>query len=89
MKSFTTPSFWEEYRALPSQIRQQAREAYKLFKDNPYHPGLHFKQINAAQSIYSTRISRDYRALGIRDGDEIIWFWIGPHTTYDKLISRF
>jgi hypothetical protein len=27
-------------------------------------------------------------ALGIRDGDEIVWFWIGSHAEYDRLIER-
>jgi hypothetical protein len=30
----------------------------------------------------------DYRALGVREGDEIIWFWIGSHADYDRLLSR-
>jgi hypothetical protein len=33
------------------------------------------------------RITIDYRALGIRDGDEIMWFWIGSHADYDALIK--
>jgi len=34
------------------------------------------------------RISLGYRAVGVKsDGDEIIWFWIGPHAEYDKLIK--
>jgi len=30
------------------------------------------------------RIGIGYRALGRVDGDEIVWFWIGPHGEYDK-----
>ena len=30
----------------------------------------------------------DYRAVGIRDGEEIVWHWIGPHDEYEKLIGR-
>jgi hypothetical protein len=30
----------------------------------------------------------DYRALGVKEGDEIIWFWIGSHADYDRLLSR-
>ena len=38
--------------------------------------------------IYAVRIARDYRALGIKDGDSIVWFWIGSHADYGDLLSR-
>jgi hypothetical protein len=88
VKSHTTARFRKAFQQLPEQVRQQAREAYKLFKQNPYHPSLRFKQIHPTKPIYSVRINIDFRALGARDGGEIIWFWIGPHTEYDKLIPR-
>jgi hypothetical protein len=25
-------------------------------------------------------------ALGQMDGEDIVWFWIGPHSEYDKLL---
>jgi len=34
----------------------------------------------------SARINEDYRALGELRDDEVLWFWIGPHHEYDKLI---
>jgi hypothetical protein len=88
VKSHTTARFRKAFQQLPEHVRQQAREAYKLFTQNPYHPSLHFKQIHPTKSIYFVRINIDFRALGTRDGGEIIWFWIGPHTEYDKLIPR-
>lgn len=89
MISHTTGQFRKAFRALPPPIRQQAREAYKLFKQNPYHPSLRFKKIHPSKPIYSARISRDYRVVGARDGDAIVWFWIGSHADYDKIISQF
>ncbi len=88
MKSYTTERFRKAFKALPERVRRQAREAYKLFEQNPYHPSLHFKPIHPTRPIYSVRIGRDYRALGVSDGDEIVWFWIGSHAEYDKLTSR-
>lgn len=88
MNSFTTRRFWKLYRELPQTIRQQAREAYRLFQDNPQHPGLQFKRVHPVKTIYSVRINVDYRVLGILDSDEIIWFWIGSHADYDKLLSQ-
>jgi hypothetical protein len=34
------------------------------------------------------RIGLGVRALGVRDGDDLIWFWIGTHAHYDRLIAR-
>ena len=88
MKSHTTNRFRNAFRLLPVQIKRHAKEAYKLFKLNPYHPSLRFKPIHPTKPIYSVRISRDYRAVGVRDRDEIVWFWIGSHSEYDDLIFR-
>jgi len=88
MKSHTTKRFREAFRGLPKHIQRQAREAYKLFLQNPYHPSLRFKQVHPTRPIYSVRVSRDYRAVGVRDRDEIVWFWIGSHAEYDKLLSQ-
>ncbi len=88
MTSHTTESFRNKLRQLPQHIQRQARHAYKLFQQNPYHPSLHFKQVHPTRPIYSARISLDYRAVGTREGDVVIWFWIGPHADYEKLISR-
>jgi hypothetical protein len=48
-------------------------------KDNPQHPGLQFKRVHPVKPIYSVRINNDYRALGVRKDNIIIWFWIGSH----------
>ena len=87
MRSFTQPSFWKLYRRLPEQVRQQARASYKLFEDDPRHPSLRFKRVSQRQPVYSARVSDDYRAVGVRDGDEIVWFRIGPHHEYDRLLK--
>jgi hypothetical protein len=89
MRSTTTPQFHKLFARLPEQVQQQAREAYRLFKQNPSHPGLRFKQVHPSQPIYSLRISLDYRAVGEKEGDEITWFWIGSHSDYDKLLNKF
>ena len=34
------------------------------------------------------RVGRDYRALGALDENDLIWFWIGSHADYDKLLSQ-
>ena len=88
MSSHTTQQFRKLLKNLPKEIRKQAKEAYKHFEDNPYHPALYFKRIHSTKPIYSIRISRDYRAVGIQHNNGIIWFWIGSHSDYDKILKR-
>ena len=65
-------------------MQELARRNYALLKENPHHPSLHFKKINAYRSV---RIGLHHRALGIEAPNGILWFWIGKHTDYDKLLS--
>ena len=88
MNSRTTYRFRELLAALPAHVRRQAQEAYRLFQGNPAHPGLHFKQVHPDPPIYSARVGIGYRAVGALDGGTIIWFWIGSHADYDKLLQQ-
>jgi hypothetical protein len=89
MKSGVTPNFRKLLRALPSDVRKQARDAYRLFKSDPYHPSLQFKQVNQRNKRCSVRIGLHYRALGIQVADDlIVWDWIGSHAEYDNLLKR-
>lgn len=86
MRSVTTQRFRECFAALPEKVRYQARRAYTPFREKPAHPGLNFKKIDDECNLYSVRIGLAYRALGRLDGEDIVWFWIGPHSEYDKLV---
>jgi hypothetical protein len=86
--SHTTERFRRAIANLPAEVRRQAREAYQRFRQDPTHPGLRFKQVHPTRPVYSVRVGLDYRALGVRQGDEIIWFWIGPHAEYDRLVTQ-
>lgn len=88
MKSRTTAQFRKAFANLPEQVQERAHEAYQQFKQNPWHPNLRFKQVHSELPIYSVRISKSYRAVGQRDEDSIVWFWIGSHANYDKLLSQ-
>jgi hypothetical protein len=88
MNSRTTRRFRELLAALPSHVQRQAREAYRLFQANSSHPGLRFKQVNANPPIYSARVGIGYRAVGVKDGDTVVWFWIGSHADYDALLEH-
>ena len=86
MKSRATPRFWSAYRSLPQPIQDLARKAYGLFRENPAHPSLQFKKVADRGPVYAVRVTLDYRALGIFTGHEVVWFWIGSHADYDRLL---
>jgi hypothetical protein len=70
-------------------VREQAVEAYLLFRANPWHPSLHYKRVHPTRPIMSVRVGGDYRAVGIqREPGAILWFWIGPHEQYETLLSN-
>jgi hypothetical protein len=66
------------YASLPEDVQIRAKRAYQLFQRNPGHPGLNFKKVDDRNDIYSARVGLGYRAVGQMDGEDIVWFWIGP-----------
>jgi hypothetical protein len=89
MISVTTQHFRKAFAKLPPSVKEYARKAYKLWQKNPNHPGLHFKKVHKTKPIFSVRISIAWRAIGVKqDNNIMIWFWIGSHSEYDKLIDK-
>ena len=85
MKHRASPRFWRAYRGLPPDVRQIADRNYKLLEDNPAHPSLHFKKVG---TFWSVRVGLHHRAIAAEAGTDLVWFWIGSHDDYDKLLHR-
>jgi hypothetical protein len=88
MKSVTTSQFWKLYHSLPEEVQRRADRAYELWHINPQAYGLYFKRVGKQQPIYSVRIGKGHRALGMLEGEVILWFWIGHHDEYDRLLRH-
>ena len=86
MISRTHESFWACFDALPSHVLRTATEKFRLWRTNPFHPSLHFKPV--AGDLWSVRVTQDYRALVKRYGDLVVWFWVGTHAEYDRLVRQ-
>ena len=84
MKHFANSSFWEAYDNLPKPVQNIADKNYELLKTNPKHPSLHFKKVGG---YWSVRVGLRYRALAVESDNDMVWFWIGSHAAYDKLIQ--
>ena len=84
MNSLATPRFWQLLNALPIEIQELALKNYALWQKDSTHPSLHFKPVG---KYWSVRVSLGYRALARKEGDTYIWFWIGSHDEYERLIG--
>jgi hypothetical protein len=80
---YASSDFWKCYEELPQHIQELADKSFALLKDNPRHPSLHFKSVGR---FHSARVGRDYRAVALPIEDGMLWFWIGSHADYDRLV---
>ncbi len=88
MISVTLARFWQLYRQLPAEIREAARNAYQRFAANPRHPSLQFHRLARNPILWSARVTKNYRAVGILQGDTITWIWIGTHDDFDRAFPK-
>jgi hypothetical protein len=79
----TTPEFWAAYHALPPEIQALADKQYALLLENSRHPSLHFKKVGR---YFSVRVNDNFRSLGVEVPEGVLWFWIGSHNEYERLI---
>jgi len=87
MRSIKTKKFDALFRKLPPEIQKAARKAFALWLENPGHPSLRFKCVAPEEGIWSVRITGEYRALAKKKGDLFVWFWIGNHDEYERLLK--
>jgi hypothetical protein len=83
--SKTRRGFWDRFARLPVPIQKLAITRFQRWRKEPFHPSLQFKELRPA--LWSVRINDNYRALALRESDLIVWFWIGTHSEYDRLIT--
>jgi hypothetical protein len=81
---YAAPDFWACYRALPAEIKDLADRAFAQLKADPHHPSLHLKRVG---TFWSARVGLHYRALATEAPDGMLWFWIGTHAQYDRMIG--
>jgi len=83
----TFPEFWRRFNRLPAGIQAQAKEAFRVFRHNPHQPSLRFKPLKGHANAWSARIGLHYRAVALRTGNTLRWFWIGSHSDFDRDFS--
>ena len=83
MNHFAAPSFWACYEELADAVQNLADKNFELLKADPKHPSLHFKNVGR---YWSARVGMDFRAVAVKADDGFVWFWIGTHRAYDRMI---
>jgi hypothetical protein len=81
---FASPDFWFHYRQLPPEIRDLADKNFEFLKQNLRHPSLRLKKVGV---FYSARVGLHYRVLAKERSEGLVWFWIGHHSEYDRLLG--
>jgi hypothetical protein len=70
---------------LPIPVQRTADKSFDLLKRDPRHPSLRFEKVG---EFWSPWVGGQYRALAVEVPDGYVWFWIGSHAEYDKLIAK-
>jgi len=69
---------------LPPPIRDLADKNFELLENDPRHPSLRFKRVGR---FFSVRAGLSHRVLGVEVEGGVLWFWIGSHADYDKIVG--
>lgn len=86
MKSSALPEFWDCLEQLPPPVQKIARKNFKLWHGNPTLKALEFKKIKG--DLWSVRAGSGFRALATFDDGRYLWFWIGTHDKYERLLQQ-
>ncbi|MGB8356493.1 MAG: hypothetical protein WCD79_21520 [Chthoniobacteraceae bacterium] len=82
-----TQRFWESFYALPSAKKNSTRQAWKIFKENPFDPRLrphkiHKLSAHYGRTIHSVEIEGDLRVVFYVDAGTVVTVDIGSHSIY-------
>ena len=80
-------TFWRNFSKLSIQQQQSTRNAFRIFKENPFDTRLRSHRIHKlsaryGRTIYSVEIEADLRAAFYVVGDLIVTVDIGSHSIY-------
>jgi hypothetical protein len=87
VNSVASRRFWNLFDALPANVQALALKNYRLWRNDPHHPSLHFRRLQGSADRYSIRVGDHYRALGRLTDESMTWVWIGTHAEYDRLVG--
>ena len=80
-------AFWRNFSKLSTEQQQSTRNAFRVFKQNPFDPRLRSHKIHRlsaryGRTIYSAEVAADLRAVFYVEGDLVVTVDIGSHSVY-------
>jgi hypothetical protein len=82
-----TETFWDNFYHLPAAQKESVRQAWQLFKLDPFAPRLRAHKIHRLSAIlrrtvYAAVIEGDLRVVFYVDADVVVSFNLGSHDIY-------
>jgi mRNA-degrading endonuclease YafQ of YafQ-DinJ toxin-antitoxin module len=82
-----TERFWQSFYELSPSQKNSTRQAWQVFKQNPFDPRLRSHKIHRlsaryGKTIYAADIEGDLRAVFFIEGDFVVTVDIGTHDIY-------
>lgn len=85
LRHVATPGFRQRLGNLPPHVQDVAHKNYQLLRRNPRHPSVRLKKVGRH---WSARVGSGHRALAVEAPDgALVWWWIGPHDAYERLLA--
>ena len=83
----TTKTFRQAFDGLSASNQKATKEAFAIFKKNPFEPSLNVHKIYklsgiAKKAVFSITIKMNLKVIFIIDGDTIVSLDIGTHAIY-------
>ena len=81
------PAFWRSYRKLNPAQQQAAKQAWQIFKRNPFDPRLgthkiHALSARAKETVYAVVVAADLRVIFVLRGNIAYTLDTGSHALY-------
>ena len=85
MRVLYHPKFAREYKKLPNNIKDQAEEKEKIFRDNPFDPRIKTHKLKGPLSgFWVFSINHKYRIIfDFADINTVHFYSVGDHDIYD------
>ena len=81
---YYSSKFVREYKTFPKEIKEKAKFAEKIFRQNPFHSKLETHKLGSKLNWgWSFSIDKNYRIIFEFQKKNIIWFHsVGDHSIY-------
>ena len=84
MKIYYSSKFAKEYKRLPKKVKAAAEKREKIFRANPFNPGLKTHRLSGRlKDYYSFSIDYNHRIIFEFVEKDVVWFHsVGTHAIY-------